>query len=138
MLVFVKYRRYRKNFSFNNKFHLYIRSDQYFDANARLRKIAMKFFRLSKIEKTFTIIVYVETNFIIKVIKITSIVVYSIVVAIISIVVFDVDSFKDIDIDCDCRDSNYVKTIIVFSKIVTSKNDCLNTRFDVILIDKIF
>ena len=94
MSIFVKCRRCRKKISFNNKFYLYIRNDQCFNANVYLRKIAIKFSRLSKIEKVFTIIVYIETKFIIKIIKITSIVVNSIVVAIISIVVFDVDSFK--------------------------------------------
>ena len=106
----------------------------------KFRKIAIIFVNL---RKTFTIIVYAKINFIIKIIKITliviiSIIVNSIVVTIISIVAFNVDSFKNIDTKYDYRDWNYVKTIVVFSKIVTSKNDCLNTKFDMILINKIF
>ena len=98
-------------------------------------KIAIEFDNLRKI---FSIIVYTNMNFIIKIIKIISIVVDSSVVTIISIVIFNIDSFKNIDIDCDYRDWNYIKTRITLSKIVTSKNNCLNTKFDVILIDKIF
>ena len=140
MSIVVKYRRYQKKFSFNNKFYLYFRNDQCFNANARLRKIFVKSSRLSKIaikfvdlRKIFTIIVYAKTNFIIKITKITSI-----VVTIISIVFFDVNLFKNIDTSYDYRDWNYIKTTIMLSKIATSKSDYLNTKFDVILIDKIF
>ena len=148
--IIVKYRRYQKKFSFNNKLYLHFRNDWYFNANARLRKIFVKSSRLSKIaikfvdlRKIFTIIVYAKTNFIIKITKITSIVVNSIiinsiVVTIILIVFFDINSFKNIDTSCDYRDWNYVKITIALSKIATSKSDYLNTKFDVILIDKIF
>ena len=136
----MKCRRYQKKFSFNNKFYLHFRNDRCFDANARLRKTFVKSSRLSKIvikfvdlRKTFTIIVYAKTNFIIKITKITSI-----VVTIISIVFFNVNSFKNINTSCDYRDWNYVKTTITLSKIATSKSDYLNTKFNVTLIDKIF
>ena len=98
-------------------------------------KIAIKFVNLRKF---FLIIVYANMNFIIKIIKIISIVVDSSVVTIISIVIFDVNLSKNVDIDYNYRDWNYIKTKITLSKIVTSKNNYLNTRFDVILIDKIF
>ena len=88
--------------------------------------------------KIFIVIVYAKTNFIIKIIIITSIVDNSIVVAIISIIVFDIDSFKNVNIDYDYHNWNYDKTIVVLSKIIAWKNDCLNTKFDVILIDRIF
>ena len=121
---------------------MHIRSNQCFDINARLSKITTKYRKIIiifvNLRKIFVVIVYTKTNFIIKTIIITSIVDNSIVVAIILIVIFNVNSFKNIDIDCDYRDWNYVKTIIVLSKIVASKNNCLNTRFDVILIDQIF
>ena len=85
-----------KKFSFNNNLYLHIRNDQYFDANIYLRKIIIKFVDL---RKTFSIIVYANISFIVKIIKIISI-----VITIISTVIFNVNLFKNIDIDCDYRD----------------------------------
>ena len=59
-------------------------------------------------------------------------------ITIISIVFFDINLFKNIDTSCDYRGWNYIKTTITLLEIVTSKNDYLNTKFDVTLIDKIF
>ena len=82
------------SFFFNNKFYFHIRNNQLLDINVRLSKIVKKFVDLRKI---FTIIVYVNTNFSIKIIK----VIFDVFIL---IIIFDVDLFKNINIDYYCRD----------------------------------
>ena len=54
------------------------------------------------------------------------------------IIVFNVDFNKNVDIDYDFCDWNYIRIYVVLSFIVEVKLMCLNIEFDIIFFDKQF
>ena len=125
-------RRCKKSFVFNNKFHRYIRETDCLNVNVRLKK-SFAFY----IEKSFIVTTYVATASFVNITKTSS----ESAVAdtnVISIVISNVDVFKDIETDCDYRGWNYAKVEIAFFANVKSEFVCMNTDSEITLADRKF
>ena len=147
-------RRCKKSFVFNNKFYRYIREIDCFNVEIRLKKIftfvifnikkfvafvifdILKFSVVFYIEKFFIVSIYVVIVSFVNVTKTSFELIVNLNV--ISIVISNVDVFKNIKIDCDYRDWNYAKIEVAFLTNVKLKFVCMNIDFEIIFANQQF